>query len=60
MRGAARPLVPLDIINMENLENFLAELNLTPTLFSHAEREDLNRAWHRLNARPDAAGAFPV
>ncbi|WP_292219035.1 haloacid dehalogenase type II [Mesorhizobium sp.] len=54
VRCGRRPFVPLDLLNMENLEACLKGFGLTPSAFPSAELEDLNLAWHRLKPWPDS------
>ncbi|RVB78813.1 MULTISPECIES: haloacid dehalogenase type II [unclassified Mesorhizobium] len=54
VRCGQRPFVPLDLLNMENLEACLKGFGLTPSAFPSAELEDLNLAWHRLKPWPDS------
>lgn len=51
VRSGARPFTRLDVLHRENLEALLAEHGITA---DEAERDWLNRAWHRLDPWPDA------
>ena len=52
VRSGARPYTILDVLHRENLEALLEEFGVSG--LSDAERDDLNRAWHRLDPWPDA------
>jgi 2-haloacid dehalogenase len=54
VRSGRRPFVPLDPLNMENLEACLHGFGLTPSKLPRAELESLNLAWHRLEPWPDS------
>lgn len=54
VRSGQRSFVPLDVINMENLEGCLADFGLPPQDLPEQELENLNLAWHRLDPWPDA------
>jgi 2-haloacid dehalogenase len=54
IRNGQRSFVPLDLLNMENLEACLKEFGLTPSALPRAEMENLNFAWHRLKPWPDS------
>lgn len=54
IRSGQRAFVPLDIINMENLEACLKRFDLALSRFPREELENLNLAWHRLKPWPDA------
>lgn len=56
IREGGRGFVPLDVLHRENLEEVLADLGVTA--FDEADRERLNRAWHRLNPWPDGVGGL--
>lgn len=51
VRSGARPFTRLDVLHRENLDSLLAEHGITA---DEAERDWLNRAWHRLDPWPDA------
>jgi len=51
VRAGERPFVILDVLHRENLDALLAERGIAG--LSEAERDQLNRAWHRLDAWPD-------
>lgn len=52
VRGGARPYAKLDVLHRENLDQLLEEFDLGA--LGEADRDHLNRAWHRLNPWPDA------
>ena len=52
VRSGARPYTILDVLHRENLEALLEEFGVSG--LSEAEKDDLNRAWHRLDPWPDA------
>ncbi|MCY4501761.1 MAG: haloacid dehalogenase type II, partial [Alphaproteobacteria bacterium] len=52
VRSGARPYTILDVLHRENLEALLEEFGVAG--LSEAEKDDLNRAWHRLDPWPDA------
>jgi 2-haloacid dehalogenase len=54
VRSGRRPFVRLDVLHRENLEAVLAEFGLDLAQVPHAELDDLNLAWHRLDPWPDA------
>lgn len=54
VRSGARPWVKLDVLNRENLDAVLADFGVAPGLLPAAELDELNRAWERLDAWPDA------
>jgi len=51
VRKGERPFVKLDVLHRENLEAILPRFGLNG--LNEAERDDLNRAWHRLDPWPD-------
>lgn len=51
VRSGARPFTRLDVLHRENLDALLGEHGITA---DEAERDWLNRAWHRLDPWPDA------
>jgi len=51
VRSGARPFTRLDVLHRENLDALLAEHGITA---NEADRDWLNRAWHRLDPWPDA------
>lgn len=51
IRSGARDFVKLDILHRENLETLIPRYGLEG--LSEAERDHLNRAWHRLDPWPD-------
>jgi 2-haloacid dehalogenase len=54
VRSGARPWVKLDRLNRENLDHVLARHGVAPGTLPDAALEELNRAWERLDAWPDA------
>ena len=50
MRSGAREWVVLDVLHREALDDVLAELNLE---LAPGDRDELTRAWHRLDPWPD-------
>lgn len=50
VRSGRRPFTRLDVLHRENLDALLAEHGITA---DEAERDWLNRAWHRLDPWPD-------
>jgi 2-haloacid dehalogenase len=54
VRCGQRSFVPLDLLNMENLEACLKGFELMPSALPRAELESLNLAWHRLKPWPDS------
>ena len=52
VRSGARPYTILDVLHRENLESLLEEFGVSG--LGEAEKDDLNRAWHRLDPWPDA------
>lgn len=58
VRSGKRSFVPLDVLNMENLEACLKEFGLTPSTLQRAELEELNLAWHWLKPWPDSVAAI--
>jgi len=51
VRSGARPFTRLDVLHRENLDALLSEHGIAADA---AERDWLNRAWHRLDPWPDA------
>jgi 2-haloacid dehalogenase len=51
VRSGARPFTRLDVLHRENLDTLLADHGIAADA---AERDWLNRAWHRLDPWPDA------
>lgn len=51
IRSGEREFVKLDVLHRENLEELLPRYGLE--VLSEAERNHLNRAWHRLDPWPD-------
>lgn len=47
-----RPWTPVDVIHRERLDEILPEFGLD--MLDEAEREHLNKAWHRINPWPDS------
>lgn len=58
IRSGKRSFVPLDVLNMENLEACLKEFGLMPLASERAELEELNLAWHWLKPWPDSVAAI--
>ncbi|WP_417515441.1 haloacid dehalogenase type II [Minwuia sp.] len=56
IREGNRGFVKLDILHRENLDQVLSDLNITD--LSEAEKQDLNRVWHRLAPWPDVVGGL--
>ena len=56
VRSGERPWIKLDDLHRENLEEVLAEFGITN--LSDAEKDNLNRAWHRLSPWPDTVGGL--
>src|SRR3546814_4444069 len=56
VRSGERPWVKLDDLHRENLEELLGELGIAG--LSEAEKDRLNRAWHRLEPWPDTVGGL--
>lgn len=54
IRARKRSFVPLDILNMENLEACLTGFGLPAATLPQAELSDLNSAWHCLKPWPDS------
>lgn len=52
IRSGERPFTKLDILHRENLEEILPTFGIDD--LTEAERDHLNRAWHRLTPWPDA------
>jgi len=52
VRSGERPWTKLDDLHRESLEETLAEFKITG--LSEAERDNFNRAWHRLDPWPDS------
>src|SRR5690606_21045508 len=53
VRSGQRAFVPLDVLNMENLEACLKAVALKSSI-PQTELADLNMAWHRLKPWPDS------
>lgn len=60
IRCGKRSFVPLDVLNLENLEASLKEFGLTPSAMPCGELEDLNLAWHRLKPWPDSVEGISI
>ena len=56
VRSGRRPWTKLDVLHRESLEKLLPEFGLTG--LSEAERDHLNKAWHRLDPWPDAVAGL--
>ena len=53
VRSGELPWTKLDVLHRMSLDRLLVEFNIT--VLSEAEKDDLNRAWHRLTPWPDSA-----
>ena len=56
VRSGQRPWTILDALHRESLDSLLPQFGLES--LSEAERDDLNRAWHRLDPWPDTVGGL--
>ena len=56
VRSGALPFCKLDLLHRHNLDRVLADLKLDDV--DEATRQQLNLAWHRLDAWPDVAPAL--
>jgi 2-haloacid dehalogenase len=54
VRSGSRPWVKLDVLNRENLGQVLSRHGVEPGDIPEPELKELNRAWERLDAWPDA------
>lgn len=54
VRNGRRPFVPLDTLNMENLQACFEAFGLTASVVPYRELQTLNRAWRRLDPWPDS------
>jgi 2-haloacid dehalogenase len=54
VRSGSRPFVRLDTLHRENLDEVLTAWGLDANGIDARERDDLNRAWHRLDPWPDS------
>ena len=52
IRNGTRNFVPLDVLHYENLQEVLAEYEITD--LTETELDHLNKAWHRLDPWPDS------
>jgi 2-haloacid dehalogenase len=52
VRSGRRPWTILDVLHRESLEQLIAKYGIAG--LSEGEKDDLNRAWHRLKPWPDA------
>jgi 2-haloacid dehalogenase len=52
VRSGRRPWTILDVLHRESLEKLLAKYAITS--LSEADKDHINRVWHRLNPWPDA------
>lgn len=50
--AGTRPWTPVDVIHRERLDVILPEFGLD--MLNEEERQDLNKAWHRINPWPDS------
>jgi 2-haloacid dehalogenase len=53
-RSGRRPFTRLDVLHRENLDAVLADHGVDLRAVDAAERDELNRAWHRLDPWPDS------
>jgi 2-haloacid dehalogenase len=58
VRSGRRPFTRLDVLHREELERVLPDFGVDPRAVSAAELDDFNRAWHRLDPWPEAAGGL--
>jgi 2-haloacid dehalogenase len=58
VRSGRRPFTRLDVLHRENLGGVLSEFGIDPAAVPSAELDDLNLAWHRLDAWPDAVAGL--
>lgn len=58
VRSGRRPFTRLDVLHRENLEEVLVEFGIDRTRVPHAELDDLNLAWHRLDPWPDSVAGL--
>ena len=56
VRSGRRPWTILDVLHRESLDALLPKFGLG--MLDEAAREDLNRAWHRLDPWPDVVGGL--
>jgi 2-haloacid dehalogenase len=56
VRSGRRPFVKLDILHRENLDHVLPRFKLDK--INESTRDELNLAWHKLDAWPDVGAAF--
>jgi 2-haloacid dehalogenase len=56
VRKGERPFVKLDVLHRENLERIIPRFGLGG--LDEAERDTLNRAWHRLDPWPDVVAGL--
>lgn len=56
VRKGERPFTKLDVLHRENLDAILPRFGLGG--LDEAERDDLNRAWHRLDPWPDTVAGL--
>jgi 2-haloacid dehalogenase len=54
IRSGARPFTRLDVLHRENLDAVLRDAGADLAAIPDAERDALNRAWHRLDPWPDS------
>jgi 2-haloacid dehalogenase len=54
VRSGRRPFTRLDVLHRENLDGTLAEFGIDPAAVPAAELDELNLAWHKLDAWPDS------
>jgi len=58
VRSGRRPFTRLDVLHRENLDGVLPEFGIDPAVVPPAELDELNLAWHRLDAWPDAVAGL--
>lgn len=58
VRCGLRPFVRLDVLHRQNLEDVLPEFGVNVSDVPDSELADLNLAWHRLDAWPDAVAGL--
>jgi 2-haloacid dehalogenase len=56
VRSGRRPWTILDVLHRESLDKLLAKYGIAG--LSEAEKDHMNRVWHRLNAWPDAVAGL--
>jgi 2-haloacid dehalogenase len=56
VREGRRPWVKLDVLHRESLDKLIMQFGIAG--LSEGDKDDFNRAWHRLDPWPDAAGGL--